>query len=204
VTYPAEQWDFAVSKLAPAGVNYRMKLRELWERYAASNNSYHNFNHIKYVLNAAEELCDRLEVNDEDRAIVYMAAFYHDVDYVPGSALNEVRAAILFADHMPFVKRGQAVMRAILETAPGVAPQSYCGTLLVDADLAILGANKSDYALYVSQIRDEYPTITDEEFAAARADFLEDMLNNYAHIWTHTYDQAARANLCDELAIYRG
>jgi predicted metal-dependent HD superfamily phosphohydrolase len=54
--------------------------------------------------------------------------------------------------------------------------RSECSALLVDIDLAILGAEPARFAEYEAQVRLEYGWVTDAGFEAGRREFLESML----------------------------
>ena len=69
--------------------------------------------------------------------------------------------------------------------------------MLVEADLAILGAEPADYSAYVAGVRAEYAHVTDSEWSTGRSAVLQHLLQNPA------LSARARANLTAELALYR-
>lgn len=80
--------------------------------------------------------------------------------------------------------------------------------LLLDMDLAVLGADATSYDAYATSIRAEYAlAMTDAEYLVARIAWLERMLTTRALYHTRrlqTYsDAAARENLARELAACR-
>jgi predicted metal-dependent HD superfamily phosphohydrolase len=79
--------------------------------------------------------------------------------------------------------------------------------VLLDADLAILGATEERYRQYAADIRREYAWVPDAEYRAGRASVLEVFLARpriYWHELTFEEGEArARANLRAELAGLR-
>jgi predicted metal-dependent HD superfamily phosphohydrolase len=80
--------------------------------------------------------------------------------------------------------------------------------VLLDADLAVLGAEPAAYAAYVSGVRSEYGHLSGAEWAAGRSRVLERLLaRTYLFATqpaTSWWDERARANLVAELASLRG
>jgi len=100
------------------------------------------------------------------------------------------------------------VERLVLLTAgQDVAPGDANGSVLCDADLAVLASPPAAYAAYASAVREEYRHVPDEAFAAGRAAVLERLLAlpalyrlpELAERWT----APARANLAAELTLLR-
>jgi predicted metal-dependent HD superfamily phosphohydrolase len=83
------------------------------------------------------------------------------------------------------------------------APDDLIGQVLCDADLAILAAERSRYAAYVTGVRRDYGHISDADFAVGRAAVLRD-LSTRARLFHTAYarerwEATARANLAAEL-----
>ena len=75
--------------------------------------------------------------------------------------------------------------------------------LLIDADLAILGANAVDYDHYARAIREEYAWVPGVKYRAGRKKVLEGFLERerlyYTKALFQTRESAARANLRREI-----
>ena len=87
--------------------------------------------------------------------------------------------------------------------APGVNGE----TILLDADLAILGADPDEYARYARAIRQEYAWVPEADYRRGRTTVLQGFLVR-ARIFRldrihERLDAAARRNLRDELAALR-
>jgi predicted metal-dependent HD superfamily phosphohydrolase len=145
-----------------------------------------------------------------DLAAVQLAALFHDAVYDPTRADNEAvsaRLAVATASEIGWPDdRAAAVQRLVLATAAH-APAAPDEEVLVDADLAILGAEPKDYAAYVRGVRTEYAHVSDEQWKIGRAAVLHRFLD--APVVFHTAvlhrerEARAGANLAAELASLR-
>ncbi|WP_081747693.1 hypothetical protein [Arthrobacter sp. Br18] len=97
------------------------------------------------------------------------------------------------------------VQRLVLLTishVPEVADRA--GELLCDADLAVLGSPRAEYARYVTAVREEYSQVPDADFAAGRAGVVRGLLEIEPLYRTRRGQElwldSARRNLEDELA----
>jgi predicted metal-dependent HD superfamily phosphohydrolase len=74
--------------------------------------------------------------------------------------------------------------------------------LLIDIDLAILGAPASEYATYCAAIRKEYAAIPEPQFREGRQRVLRHILSQpiFATREFLPLEDAARRNISDELA----
>ena len=108
---------------------------------------------------------------------------------------------------------GNAARDAVKEcgiTQHGAEGQPAAGRdtgVLLDADLAILGAAPQRYARYAADIRREYAWVRDAEYRAGRAAVLEQFLARpriyHAQMMYDEGEQRARENLRAELAALR-
>jgi predicted metal-dependent HD superfamily phosphohydrolase len=168
---------------------------------------YHDLAHLAAVLGIVGELAGAAA----DPDAVRLAAWYHDVVYDPRRGDNEeVSAARARAGLRGLVDddRLAEVERLVLLTAGhDPAPGDANGAVLCDADLAVLASPPESYATYASAVREEYGHLSDEVFAAGRAEVLEQLLAlpalyrlpAVAESWT----ARARANLAAELSLLR-
>lgn len=156
---------------------------ELVARWSEPHRHYHNLIHLTAVLD---------HVGDEP--VAALAAWGHDAVYDPRSSANEERSAQLMASLLtrcvlPF----REVMRLIRLTAGHrVDPADRLGSLLAEADLAILSAPWPSYQSYVDGVRAEYAHVPDELWRVGRSAVLEGLLPELG--------EAARANVERELA----
>ena len=190
-------------------------LDELLARHRQPHRRYHTATHVMWVLRHIDDLAAANTPVDLDA--VRAAALFHDAVYDPRSTTNEHDSAVLarrvLADCGWEPARVDRVAALIELTAGHVAPRADDGAddgadtgadILLDADLAILGAEPADYRAYVTGVRAEYAHVDDDAWRVGRAAVLRSFRDRPA-IYRTTSMQAARerrarANLSAELA----
>ena len=89
----------------------------------------------------------------------------------------------------------------------GHQPAALDEEVLVDADLAILGAEPKDYAAYVQGVRAEYAHVPDDQWRVGRAAVLQQFIETPVLFHTEVLQRErgarARANLAAEMASLR-
>jgi HD superfamily phosphodiesterase len=104
---------------------------------------YHNFNHTKDVVEAAQQIANHYQLNDQDFFVVTMAALFHDTGYYQDPLNHEARGAELANQYLE--EKGvtadvrSAVTNAILSTKTPQKPANLIESILCDADLFHLG-----------------------------------------------------------------
>ena len=183
-------------------------LAGLLSRYREPHRSYHGLAHIVRVLRAVDDLVAAVEVDDADA--VRFAAWFHDAVYDPRASGNEAASAHLATKAL--TQLGQPADRAtrtgeLVEATAGHLPTKADEAVLIDADLAVLGADPATYETYARGVRREYAHVDDEAWRAGRAAVLQGFLDR-ATIYTtapmQAFEARARANLAAELAGLRG
>lgn len=170
---------------------------------------YHNVNHLRSVLETLDELCD-LALRPE---CIELALWYHDAVYDSRAKDNEERSA----DWLMDVSRkwnlneeiAQESHRLILLTQSHETSEvDVDGQILLDADLAILGADSETYQEYAHAIRQEYAWVSDSDYRQGRADVLSRFLSRgrlfFTEIMRDRFEQRARDNLHNELQMLSG
>lgn len=190
-------------------------LDELLARHRQPHRRYHTATHVMWVLRHIDDLAAANTPVDLDA--VRAAALFHDAVYDPRSTTNEHDSAGLarrvLADCGWEPARVDRVAALIELTAGHVAPRADDGAddgadtgadILLDADLAILGAEPADYRAYVTGVRAEYAHVDDDAWRVGRAAVLRSFLERPAIYRTTsmqaTRERRARANLSAELA----
>ena len=179
---------------------------DLMARYAEAHRRYHDTAHVRQVVRDAVAL-----TSGRDRALVALAAWAHDVVYDgrPGDderasaawAREELTAAGLAdAD----VARVEGLVLATLDHTP--PPGDHLAEALLDADLAILGADPADYERYRLAVRAEYAHVPDDAWRVGRAAVLRSLLDKEPLYRTRAarerWAARARHNLREELALW--
>lgn len=178
----------------------RPDLRDrLLAAYAAPTRGYHDVLHLTEVLDRLDDLGASTDVE------VVLAAWFHDAVY-DGHPGAEERSAVLaekeLADAPVDAAEVARLVRVTADHRP--APGDTRGALLCDADLAILASTPERYAAYTAGVRREYQHVSDQDFAAGRAQVLRDLLAVPSLFRTplgrERWEAAARSNVGTELA----
>jgi predicted metal-dependent HD superfamily phosphohydrolase len=154
---------------------------------------------------AVDELAHRAENPDATR----LAAWFHDAVYVPGAGDNEAQSAAFAADQLGALALAPALIREVerlirLTGEHRAAAGDGNGQVLVDADLAILGAPPAAYVAYARAIRQEYAFVEPERYRRERIRILRRFLARphiyYNPAWQQEREPQARQNLRAEIA----
>ncbi|VWX62741.1 Predicted metal-dependent phosphohydrolase, HD superfamily [Burkholderiales bacterium 8X] len=140
--------------------------------YSEPHRAYHTLQHLGECL----DHLSREAAAAERPAEVALALWFHDAFYDVHRGDNEQRSADWAAQAMidAGVAREQAarVHRLVMATCHDVLPEGADAELLIDIDLAILGADTARFAEYERQIRHEYAHIAPDIFEPRRQGIL--------------------------------
>ncbi len=179
-------------------------LEALLARWAEPHRRYHTPQH----------LCECLALFESHRALadrpgeVAIALWFHDAIYDTSRHDNEAASADWARRTLceagaaqELVDRVDALIMATRHTG---VPATGDAKLLVDIDLAILGADTARFDEYERQIRDEYGFVPESLFRSKRAEILRGFLARPALYATPAlaghFEAAARANLARAIA----
>jgi len=185
---------------------------ELADAYGNPPRHYHTFDHAAAVAGCWREVHDAGLWRQP--AETWLAALYHDAVYQPGAADNETRSAALARAAIARWLPGQTVdavrVAELIELTAAhgrLTPEQVDedAALLLDCDMAILGAEPAAFDAYDRAIAAEHAAaIPPDAYRAGRRRFLEGLLareriylSNHFH---ERLDAAARANLRRALA----
>jgi predicted metal-dependent HD superfamily phosphohydrolase len=152
-----DQLEFlqAWTRLCPQAGAERVQAR-LREAWAEPQRHYHDLKHLGECLGLLRAHRERAERADE----LLLALWFHDAIYDPRGKHNELRSADWAAQALREGGADQACIERIrahiLATCHQAEPAPGDQSLLVDIDLAILGAEPERFAEYERQIRAEY------------------------------------------------
>jgi predicted metal-dependent HD superfamily phosphohydrolase len=190
----------------------RRLLDALLARHREKQRRYHTATHVAWVIRHVEELALTEPVEHLDEIVA--AAFYHDAIYEPAHHANERASARLarrdlatlgWADDA--IDRVAEMIEATAHTSESAHDPTGDVVILLDADLAILGADPAAYSSYVDGVRAEYRHVDDTDWRVGRAAILGALLDR-PHIFAtptgrERWEARARANLTAELAALR-
>lgn len=181
-------------------------LDDIVGRHREPHRRYHGVRHVTWVVRHVHDLAGEVPVGDLDA--VTAAAFFHDAIYDPRATDNEERSAQLAERVLgqlgwdaPRRSSVGALVRATADHGP--APDDDTAVLL-DADLAVLGAEPAAYQAYVTGVRAEYAHVDAEAWRAGRGAVLRGLLARRPIYSTAPararWEARAAANMVAELA----
>lgn len=202
----ARRWHDLAARLGIEAQAARPVLAELLALYGPAGRHYHTFGHIADLL----QHLDAHGRDVADRDAVELAIFFHDAIYDPARSDNEAASAALAGKRLTTLNLPVGIVakveRYILATrhdAGGWLPGDADLALLLDLDLAVLGAERSVYAAYAQAIRREYGMYPDDAYRAGRKRVLSAFLGRPKIYGTPTlqalWEAPARDNLTWEI-----
>lgn len=198
----------------------------LMARHREPHRRYHTATHVMWVVRHVDRLLAEVDPDGRcDAGAVRAAALFHDAVYDPRSATNEHDSAVWAAEVLdaagwpsPRTRRVVELIEATAHPGPsapgsgdidanGVSAEALETAVLLDADLAILGADPNDYRAYVAGVRAEYGHVDDTGWRTGRSAVLHSLLGHDPLFRTTPMraerERRARANLTAELAGLR-
>ena len=191
----------------------RRLLDSLLARHREKHRRYHTATHVAWVIRHVDELAANEPVEQLDEVVA--AAFYHDAVYEPAYPANERASARLARRDLTAigwddvaVERVGSMIEATEHDRTITAQANGDTAILLDADLAILGADPAAYSSYATAVRSEYRHVDDVEWRTGRSAVLEGFLARPTIYLTPSgrdrWEHRARANLTAELAGLTG
>jgi predicted metal-dependent HD superfamily phosphohydrolase len=205
----AEAWRCAVRALGGDSELAAGSGAELEHIYASPSRSYHATGHIVQVLRDSQALSRECGLDSTDTATVIAAGCAHDVVY-RGHAGEDERASAqwarqaLSAAGVPACSSDRVAELVLMTIDHQAPPSDLPAAVLLDADLAVLGGEPSDYGRYLASVRREYRHVGEADWRSGRAAVLRALLDREQLYLTvagrHQWSQAARRNMQAELA----
>ena len=180
---------------------------QLVARYGEPWRAYHTLQHVRACLHHLDEARHLLQRPAE----LELALWFHDAINDTQRSDNEELSARWALQHV--LEQGllagvaARVHDLVLATKHDAPPGEDEGTFLVDIDLAILGQPAAAFALYETQIRQEYSWVEEPAFCEGRARILEGFLQRDSIYHTDHFrerlEHQARRNLERSLSNLR-
>ena len=177
---------------------------QLLRAWGEPQRHYHTLQHLTECL----ALSETLRAHAEQPADIELALWFHDAVYDVQGHDNEARAAHWATEALATggvdAARCQRVHDLIMATCHTALPASPDQALLVDIDLAILGAPDVRFAEYTCQIGAEYAWVPPQVYAVKRRAVLQGFLDR-EQIYTtpavaQRLEQRARYNLAKAIS----
>lgn len=151
-------------------------LQALVARYGETHRRYHTLDHLDACLRHLPALRGLAAQPHE----IALALWFHDAIYDIGASDNEGRSANWAAQALQSAavdtQAVQRVVALILVTRHDAAPATVDEQLMLDVDLAILGAPIAVFDGYEHQVRAEYSAVPEPLFRANRRRILQGFL----------------------------
>ncbi len=193
-----EQWQEMWKGLGAASADHAL-FHELLDRYSENHRRYHTLQHLEECFTYLAQTRSLAEHPHE----VALALWFHDAIYDVRRQDNEqksaewVKAAALRSGLASSV--AERVYDLVMVTRHQALPEGTDAKLLVDIDLAILGAAAPRFDEYEFQVREEYAGVPRFLFRRKRRKILEEFIArprifNTDHFF-NSHEAIARLNL---------
>lgn len=199
-----EIWE----KLAGKYSTNAILIEELWGEIEKAYNHkryYHNLNHLQSMFNDLEECKSLIENYD----LVSFAVFYHDIIYQSHKRDNEEKSAEFAVKSLRKIGLEDSFIQAcytmILATKYHQENKDSDTRYFLDADMAILGSEDSQYQEYVKGVRKEYALFPDLVYNPGRKKVLYKFLDMPRIFQTdyfyQKYEEKAKGNIEREIKM---
>ena len=136
--------------------------------------TYHNIPHTQLVVNKATELAELIKIDDKQKELLIIAAWFHDTGYTKDKN-NHEEASVLITKKFLKAKGVSeddivAVSNIIMATKMGVVPSTMPEKIIKDADCAHIGSK--NYTDTSELLRKEWELISD--YKISESDWLEE------------------------------
>jgi predicted metal-dependent HD superfamily phosphohydrolase len=156
-----------------------MYAKQIFQDQAFEKRPFHNINHTREVVQAAEEVGLQTGLSTDDLETVVVAAWLHDIGYAEGAENHEIKASQKAREMLQqwgaSEKKITDVAAAILATKMPQQPQSIIDKVLCDADLYHLSGSEAQARSI--KLREEWALwgkpLSEKEWLHANLDFLE-------------------------------
>jgi predicted metal-dependent HD superfamily phosphohydrolase len=201
----SRRWLKLVAKLRVDEEVAREIFADLVSQYNSDDRYYHVLTHVGELLDTADEMRDLAQ----DYTSIQLAIWFHDVVYDPRGQNNEVKSAEYARQALKKLGMPDRVISRvsdlILKTVTHVSENDDGDALiLLDADLAPLGAEEEIFARQSSALRSEFDWVPDDEYRDSRIRILSGFLSRERIYQTdrmfNAREAKARSNLSRAIA----
>ncbi len=205
------RWHFLLDYLCLSPAGRRQKeaaFVELAVHYRHPDRYYHTLHHLADLIDIILKswpLPSNLDA-------LGLAVFYHDVIHDTAATDNEERSAAFAEQSLEPLGVAPEIIAEVrrlvlLTKCHETAAEDGVGRLLLDADLAILGAGRIRYSAYARAVRQEYYWVPEEQYRAGRMEILQRFLGReriyFSERLFRRREERARRNLRREIEELR-
>ncbi len=182
--------------------------RSLLSAYSEKHRHYHTIEHVADCLRHLDTCSAQIKEPRE----VELAIWFHDAIYNPLSGKNERKSADWAASFLSINSAADGladkVHQLIMLTKHDALPHTNDASILVDIDLAILGADAATYSVFEQAVRKEYQIIPiflyRKKRAAVLRGFIERPFIYQNEPFKSECEQQARVNLANAISNLTG
>lgn len=199
-------WARCWSRIGAEGTGEALR-DDLRARYGEPHRRYHTVVHLEECLGAFAA-AEARGVAADDPGAVEVALWFHDAVHDPKAGDDEARSAALARDRLGAAAVAEArverVAALVLATRHSAVPRPGDEALVVDVDLAILGADPARFDEYDGQVREEYAWVPGPIYRRERRRVLQGFLARPSIYTTEDFrrrlEEPARGNLARAIA----
>ncbi len=140
-------------------------VREQFARHPDASLHYHDLAHTEYVVRAVQEMAKAYNLPEEERSILILAAWFHDVGYLKEYndhvATSITMARAFLQQHSTTDQFTEQVIRCIQATEWPQQPDGQLQEILCDADMSHLAVD--DYLTRAQDLRKEIEEHSDQK-----------------------------------------
>ena len=177
---------------------------DLRASYAEPQRHYHTGAHIEHCLRVFD--LGRHEMPDADA--IELGLWFHDVEYIPQAADNELQSAERFRRVASGAMSNELidqVYRLIMITVHDRPPGLLDEQFIVDIDLSSFGLPWQQFFADSEDVRAEFPALSDEVFYAKQRVFMGALLERehfcFTEFFRRRHEDTARSNIGRHLAL---
>ncbi|ELR73024.1 hypothetical protein C900_00104 [Fulvivirga imtechensis AK7] len=185
-------------------------VRQLFSKQLPDKLCFHNLAHTEMVVKASKEISQGMQLTNEEREIILIAAWFHDTGYIRTYAGHEEESKNIARE---FLQKNQytplkisKVLTCIAATQLEKAPKEISEKVLRDADLYHLSS--SNYFKWLGLLRKEWETVldskvSDDQWHLQNLDFLHQ--HNYCTAYGQKkLEKGKQANLKKNIQALEG
>lgn len=169
----SERYLWVLNKYIKPGYIY-----DLFKRWKEPHRKYHNINHLDSVLKELKKQESILGDNNSHFHSLILAAFFHDVIYIPGNPTNEEESIQFYKDSCLYKPRKE-VEELILVTKSRTRPKEKYQQIFWDADNHIFIEEWDKILEWEKGIREEFKEYPLKEYKKERMKFLRENLETF-------------------------
>ncbi len=172
--------------------------------YSDSHRKYHTMQHLNECFAHLESVRSFAERAGE----IELALWFHDAVYNTTRSDNEERSAEWACDSALAAglpdHQASRIYQLVMVTKHNTVPVGPDAAILVDIDLAILGADETRFDEYEAQVREEYSFVPKPLYREGRRRILQEFANRPSIYRTEYFqtkcEARARSNIARSLA----